>query len=158
MQMETITDDKQLCASIGAYIAHFNSLEMMLQGAFEKALAGDGTWADCILHHVQSISVRLDMTEDFIKTCRKDTEIARVFIPLIPDIRDAVTFRNQIVHAVYTIDSDGNGVTMAHNLFFRKKKFRQEAISAQIVAQKFKELDALLVKLAMGVGGSYLAS
>ncbi|MGD9476668.1 hypothetical protein [Shinella sp. G-2] len=92
----TITENRPLAVNMAAYIGLFAGVESFLQGIFEKALNGDGTWADSILHHVQSINTRIDIVEDFLRSCKADTKLAKEILPLIPRLREANTYRNKL--------------------------------------------------------------
>lgn len=96
----TVLGNKPLATNMAGYIAQFVTTEMILQGVFETAIGGDGTWADSILHHVQSISTRVDIIEDFLKNCRSETSLAKQILPLIPEIRRAISYRNKLAHGL----------------------------------------------------------
>jgi len=147
----TITDNKPLAVNMAAYIALYSGVEAMLQGVFEKAIGGDGSWADSILHHVQSINTRMDIVEDFLSSCRGDTELAKAILPLIPRLREANTYRNKLAHGVF-IDGKPGLPMIASNMFARKKSFRQESISAEMVLAKYHELEQLYLEFLHGMG------
>src|SRR5690606_30113891 len=118
----TLTDRKPLAVNIAAYIGLFTMTEASLQGVFERAIRGPGNWSDCILHHVQSISTRIDIVEDFLKNCAPDKSFAEKAIPLMPRVREANTYRNRLAHGLY-VEQDGEAA-IAANMFARKKNFR----------------------------------
>ncbi|MBX9464889.1 MAG: hypothetical protein KL840_18330 [Aquamicrobium sp.] len=145
----TVTDDKPLAINIAAYITMFPMLEAGIQLIFERAVGGDGTWSDCILHHVQSISTRIDIVEDFTKNCCRDKQFAAAVIPLFPRMRQANTYRNHLAHGLFITDQ--GKARVASNMFARKKTFRQEDIDASAVLQRFHELEQLYLDLLHAV-------
>ena len=137
----TLTGDKPLSLNIAAYIGQFALIEMDIQHVFEKAIGGSGTWADCILNHVQSISTRLDIIEDFLRNCRGETKLAKDFLPLVPRIRKSITYRNKLAHSVFA--NMGAEVVIISNMFARKKNFKMEKITAKMVLDEYHSLEQL---------------
>ncbi|PRA55571.1 hypothetical protein [Brucella pituitosa] len=148
----TITDDKPLATNIAAYIAQFVTTEMLLQAIFEKAIDGDGTWSDSILHHVQSISTRVDIIEDFLKNCRSDLQMSSTVVSLIPEVRRAISYRNKIAHGLYANSKEDGRSVIIGNLFARKKTFKQENITAEGVLFEFYRLEQLHLDLMFALG------
>lgn len=139
----TLTDDKPLAINIAAYIGLFNMLEAMIQATFEKAIGGDGTYADAILSHVQSISTRIDIVESVLETRKAHLPWANDALLLIERSRGANTYRNKLAHALYV--SDGNRAMIAGNIFSKRKKFKMELITAQMVLSEFNKLQQLVL-------------
>lgn len=146
----TVTDDKPLAINIAAYITSFPTLEVLLQGAFEQALGGSGTWSDTILHHVQSISTRIDIVEDFIRSCRAGTPLAESILPLFQRMRDANTYRNLLAHGL--IVSNEGEPHIVSNMFARKKTFKQQPLKASEVLSRFHELEQLQLDFMHALG------
>lgn len=137
----TLSDRKTLAANIAIYIGQFVMTEVFLQGVFERAVRGDGSWADCILHHVQSINTRIDIVEDFLKNCCADRPFAEKAAALMPRLREANSYRNHIAHGLY-VEHEGEAAISA-NMFARKKKHRTEKITASEVLREFRKLEQL---------------
>lgn len=148
----TITDDPHLATNIAAYIAQFVTTEMLLQGIFEKAINGDGTWADSILHHVQSISTRVDIIEDFLKNCRSHLPLSSSVVPLIPEVRRAISYRNKLAHGLYVTSMPDGHAMIVGNMFSRKKNFKQEKVTSDGVLFEFYRLEQLHLDLMFALG------
>lgn len=143
---ETLTDDHPLAVNMAAYISLFAQTEAYVQIVFEMAIGGDGTWSDAILHHVQSINTRIDIVEDFLKSCRSDTPLAKAVLPLVPIIRASNSYRNKLAHGVFA-SKEGGGAQIASNMFARKKKFKIEPITSSDVLAEYNKLQQLFLDL-----------
>lgn len=148
----TVLENQPLAINMAGYIAQFVATEMILQGVFDAAIGGDGTWADSILHHVQSISTRVDIIEDFLKNCRGDTPLSKAVLPLIPEIRRAISYRNKLSHGLFADANPGGYPVIIGNLFSRKKSFKQEKITSDGVLYEFYRLEQLHIDLLLALG------
>lgn len=143
-----------LYAEIGRYLTKFNMLEINMRVVFERIV---GTKFGPVLGHVQSISTRLDMVVTALKAVSEEIQWAATLITMEPEIRSAISFRNELSHGV--LSEEGDSATLLLKVFDTNKKPRMTKLTVQDLRKKNEELEALLSgMLITSMGGIFSIS